>query len=112
MDVVLGGQGSLMLVGAVRTDRVPAGEKVTVIARVEDAETGLQRAKVKFRRELLEGYDGYAYLLDCFLVLGKPGGVNDWTDRDAILEISIETDAGDTYIDTRRVLPLMPDLEP
>jgi hypothetical protein len=104
--VRLGTQGSLMVVGAVRTDRVPVGEKVTIIASVEDAETGYQHAKIKFRRALVDGGDGYAYLGDVYLILGKPGGETDWSGREALLSISIESLEG-TYEDTCVVRPTL-----
>ncbi len=95
VPVWLGAQGALMVVGAVRTDAIPAGEKVTIVARFEDAETGHEHARLKFRRALVPGDDGFAYLRDIHLVVGTPETDDgSWASRDAVLTVTIEASSG------------------
>ncbi len=92
VPVVLGSQGAWMVVGAVRTTAFEGTDKVSIIAELEDAETGERYARVKFRRPLEDGADGYRYITDIFLIVGQAGGKNEyeWEGRDVVLNLRVE----------------------
>ncbi len=96
VPVVLGSQGAWMVVGAIRTTAFEGVEKVQIIAELEDAETGKRYARVKFRRSLVDGLDGFRYLTDIFLIVGKAGGDNEfeWEGRDFVMNLRVEESWG------------------
>ena len=94
--VVLGPQGSWMVVVAARTDGFAADVKTGTIEASLTADDGTLYGKLKFKkRPLVNGGDGYTYIMNIFLVV--PSDVDatkslPWEGHDATLAVTLTPD--------------------
>lgn len=105
VEVVRGGQGSLMVVAAARTNRFAADlQWVTVDATLERADGG-DYAHFRIRRQIYAGADGVATFGNLFLVMDES---QPWEGRDAVLVLRLTAPDGTTEVEDAVTVHLVP----
>jgi len=99
--IVKGTQGAWMLVIAARCNALPPGKnRVTVEAELgPPGETPYGKLKYK-RRPVLDGGDGFRYLMNVFLVVSNN---EEWDEQETALTVSIETEDGQKFEQTQMI---------
>lgn len=92
VDVVLGSQGAWMVVVAARTNMFPDDVKRVDVEASVTPPGGTAYGKLKFKkRPLLNGGDGYKYLMNVFLVVSNN---LEWNGQQAILSVKLSAPEG------------------
>ena len=99
VDVVIGTQGSMMVVAAVRTNRVPWSEDPFTVTIALADKDGTEQSRLSMRRYPTFESDGMMYFSNLYAVVTDTlGQTYEWDGELASLSVEIHSVHGDEYL--------------